>query len=135
MKLGENDYLMRQSFSPTFIRTGGKFWPCADFFTQTLFQKISSLPWCSDLCPKFAFNLGPKHFTNNSKLSFTLRKWAKPNLFLWYDGGSFQITATAGIVLGVAKGGNTETGIDPVGTKLSTSPGLFLGRKRLKMVH
>ena len=45
MKLGENNYLIRQSFTPTFMRVGHKmvefllmanFWVCLDFSTQTL---------------------------------------------------------------------------------------------------
>ena len=49
MKLGENDYLLRQSFSPSFIRIGqncgfftnDQFFACFCFFTQTLVHQIS----------------------------------------------------------------------------------------------
>ena len=41
--------------------------------------------------------------------------------------GSLHITATAGTVRGVAKGGKTATAVKPAGTRARTLPGLVLG--------
>ena len=52
MKLGENDYLMRQLFSPSFVRMGQKlrifyYWPIFErvrfFLTQTLYPTLFEL--------------------------------------------------------------------------------------------
>ena len=37
MKLGENDYLMRQLFSPSFMRIGQKLW---NFYYWPIFERV-----------------------------------------------------------------------------------------------